>query len=165
MPAKSIITILSREVIDDLRSAGWLISEISDLANIHTCHQIADICEKDNIDAVWRVLGIAVAEVRVELVKILEPQKGMTFVNRLKAPESWEFGLCVRMTDSAESYLREKIHEYLVARVMADRTSAIIPASAAYWQTRASEAIEGIRLSAATSAPGARHARRPLWPM
>lgn len=160
---KTRITILSCEVLDDLRSASWLISEITDLENLHARHEMADICEKDNIEAVWRTLGVAASEVRLELMKILEPQKDMTLINNLRNPPFWEFSFRVRLTDSKETYLRDKIHEYLVARVMADRSAAIIPEASSYWKDRSSEALAGIRLAAADT-PDSQKARRPLWP-
>lgn len=160
---KTRITILSSEVMADLRSASWLVSEINDPTNRHIRHEMADICEKDNIDAVWRVLGTAVTEVRVEMIRILEPQKWITLANELQTPESWEFSFKIRIPDSKETYLREKIHEYLVARVMADRTAAIIPAAMAYWTERREEAIAGIRLTSAGCINTGK-ARRLLWP-
>lgn len=147
----------------DLRCASWLTSEINDPKNLHVRHEMADICEKDNIDAVWRVLGTAVTEIRVEMIRILEPQKWITIANELLTPESWEFSFKIKLPDSKETYLQEKIHEYLVAKVMADRTAAIIPAATAYWAERREEAIAGIRLIAAGCINTGK-ARRPLWP-
>lgn len=160
---KTCITILSCEVLDDLRSASWLVSEISEIKNLHTRHEIADICEKDNIDAVWRVLGTSVSELRLEMIKLLEPQKWISNANELTSPETWEFSFKIRLPDSKESYLREKIHEYLVARAMADRTSAIIPSASAYWKERHEEAMSGLRLAVAGCVSNGK-ARRPLLP-
>lgn len=164
MNCKTNIIILSSEVFDDLRSAAWLISEVGNIANLHARHEMADICEKDNVDAVWRMLGIAIAEIRLELMKILELPDKTCSVNYLKCPEMWEFRFRVRMPESKETYLREKIHEYLVARVMADRSLALVPAAADYWKTRYKEAMSAIQIAAASCAPSGR-ARRPLWPM
>lgn len=160
---KTCISILSCEVLDDLRSASWLVSEIIDYTNLHTRHEIDDICEKDNIEAVWRVVGTAVSEIRLEMIKILEPQRWIIHANELTRPGSWEFSFKIKLPDSKETYLRDKIHDYLVARAMADRTAAIIPSASAYWKERLEEAMSGIRIACAGCVSSGK-VRRPLLP-
>ena len=65
--------ILSSEVIADLRSAAWLEQELHPELDRHRRHQMADICESDNMDAVWRILAVGIAELRFILLRILVP--------------------------------------------------------------------------------------------
>ncbi len=160
-----MLLIKSKEVLDDIRSAAWLESELHPELDRHRRHEMADICEKDNIERVWRVLGIAIAEIRLALQKILSPQSQISLVNDLERPEGWEFSFLFQLPSSSTSYLREKIHEYLVAAVMADCTAVIIPTAAKIWQERASDAIASLQNLASISCPNCANVVRPLWPL
>lgn len=160
-----MLLIKSSEVLGDIRSAAWLESELHPELDRHRRHEIADICEKDNIEWVWRVLGIAVAEIRLALQKILSPQSQISLANDIDRPASWQFSFLFPLPSSSLSYIKEKIHEYLVAAVMADRTAVIIPTAAKIWQERASEAIASIRNLASLSYPSLSGVVRPLWPL
>ncbi|MDE5870890.1 MAG: hypothetical protein K2H22_02940 [Muribaculaceae bacterium] len=153
------------EVLDDVRSAAWMGQELHPELDGHRRHQMADICERDNIERVWRVLGSAVADIRLELSRMLAPEHHTAHTNDLRRPDGWSFHFLFPLPSPTASYLREKIHEYLVASVMADRTAVIIPEDADIWRERSEEARSGIRgIAATTLAPNVR-ARRPIWPM
>lgn len=156
--------IKANEVLADVRSAAWLEQELHTDADRHRRHQMADICEEGNIEHVWRVLGVAVAEVRFGLSKLMQPEKYISHDNDLQRPDVWRFRFLFRLPAPTASYLREKIHEYLVARVMAERTAVIIPEASGIWQLRAEEALASLRLLAATTGPSLASVRRPLWP-
>lgn len=156
------ITIKAGEVMADVRSAGWLEQELHPEADRHRRHQMADICEEGNVEHVWRVLGIRVAEVRLALSALLLPETFSPEDDELQQREEWEFRFRSQLTEMTATYLREKIHEYLVAGVMADRTAVILPEGSAVWQLRASEALASLRSISATAGVGT--ARRPLWP-
>ncbi len=157
--------ILSNEVLDDLRSAAWLESELHSELDCHRRHEMADICEAGNIERVWRVLGIAEAEIRLALHRILHESGTVEPDNSLGRPDSWHFDFHTELAPSLLSFLREKIHEYLVARVMADRVGVIIPMSAAIWDDRCKEALIALNQAAAGAQLSAGRVRRPLWPM
>lgn len=155
----------SGEVLADVRSAAWMEQELHPELDRHRRHQMADICERDNIERVWRVLGSAVADIRFELVKMLVSDRPPALTNDLLRPDEWRFHFLFRLPSPTIAYLREKIHEYLVAAVMADRVAVIIPEDADIWRVRADEARSAIRGIAATALPPASRARRPIWPM
>lgn len=155
------IHILSREVTDDLRSAAWLESELHADLDLHWRHQMADICEKGNMDRVWRVLGIGVAEIRMALLPTLSNPSRVIDSNHLTGPKEWRFDFSRPISSSLRLYIKEKIHEYLVALVMADRTMVIIPSAASVWRLRAEEALSALAESAASTTT---FARRPLTP-
>ncbi|MDE5814100.1 MAG: hypothetical protein K2H72_07430 [Muribaculaceae bacterium] len=157
------LCIKSNEVISDIRSAAWLEQELHPELDRHRRHQMADICEKDNVECVWRVLGVAMAELRLALGRMLRQEKEIREVNDLDSPEEWNFGFLLHLPSSTLDFLREKIHEYLVASVMADRGAVIIPACAGIWRERAETALAELRALAATS--GYKPARRPIWPL
>ena len=156
------LVIKSGEVLADIGSAGWLEQELHPELDRHRRHQMADICEPDNAERVWRVLGLSVAEVRVALLKVLRPQSTYLLDNELTHPAEWTFSFSASLGDDTILLLKEKIHEYLVASVMADRCAVIIPTAAAIWQARASTAITTLRETAVSCGLG--RARRPLWP-
>lgn len=160
-----ILTIKSVEVMADVRSAAWLEQELQPQLERHRRHQMADICERDNVEGVWRILGVAVAEVRLALLRLLTPQEDTWLSNDLERPGSWTFGFRFALAPDVMEFLKQKIHEYLVAAVMADRTAVIIPSASAVWQTRAVTALADLRGTAATARPPYAPVRRPLWPM
>ena len=48
------LVIKSGEVLTDIGSAGWLEQELHPELDRHRRHQMADICEPDNAERVWR---------------------------------------------------------------------------------------------------------------
>lgn len=159
------LVILSSEIFADIRSAAWLESELHPELDRHRRHEMADICEKGNVDRVWRVLGVGVAEIRLALLKLLCPQCLISTVNELECPASWHFRFAVPLQEATPVYIKEKIHEYLVASVMADRTSVIIPQGASVWSDRADMALAALREVSSTAQISYTPVRRPLWPL
>lgn len=160
-----MIKIRSEEVIADVRSAAWLESELHPELDRHRRHEMADICEEGNIERVWRVLGIGASQVRLSMQKILCRQKLLSPENALERPESWEFYFKCPMQKSTISYTKEKIHEYFVAAVMADRCAVIIPKASGTWKERADASLAALNALATTWHPPRSHVRRPLWPL
>ncbi|MDE6637512.1 MAG: hypothetical protein K2K32_04670 [Muribaculaceae bacterium] len=159
------LRIRSEEVIADLRSAAWLESELHPELDRHRRHEMADICEEDNIERVWRVLGIAASQVRLSLQKILCLQKPYSPENDLEQPESWEFHFKFPLQKSTLSFIKEKIHEYFVAVVMSERCAVIISKAAGTWKERADASLAELKTLATTWHPPHSHVRRPLWPL
>lgn len=156
------LMIESGEVIDDLRSAGWLESELHPELNRHRRHQMADICERGNIECVWRTAGVAIAQVRQTLAKILKDEDGGPYVNEINRVDAWHFQFRQPMTAATMEYMKEKIHEYVVAMVMGERVEIIIPESAGIWRQRAEEALAMLRnVANMCHLP----CRRPMWPL
>lgn len=158
------LCISSEEVLADIGSAAWLEQELHPEVDRHRRHQMADICQRDNVERVWRVLGAAVAEIRLSLLIILLPRGDLVPVNELERPDRWTFTFTEVLAPDTLAFLKEKIHEYLVAAVMADRTAVIIPGASAVWHTRGGEALMALREVAATAVSRLRPVRRPLWP-
>ena len=111
----SVISISSSEVICDIRAAAWLDSETHPECNLHQRHELADICEKDNIDRVWRVLGICDSEIRIALRNLLIPDRLHHLDNDLDAPDTRTYVFKTRLPPHTTAFLKEKIHEYMVA--------------------------------------------------
>lgn len=149
----------------DLRSAAWLEQELHPELDRHRRHQMADICETGCIERVWRVLGIAVAEVRIALLRIIRPSGCRHAANELERPSIWRFAFRFPLPPDVVSFLKEKIHEYLVASVMAERAAVIIPQCSRIWEERAEEARSSLKGIAATMRPPYAPVRRPLWPL
>ncbi len=158
------LTILSDELLADLRSAAWLESELHPELDRHRRHEMADICEPDNVERVWRVLALCEAQVRLALARILCAPAQTPEANLLLRPTQWDFSFRFAISTPSGGFLREKIHEYMVSAVMADRCSTIIPPAAATWQQRRDGAIAALRNLAATTRLPTGPARRPLFP-
>ncbi len=159
------MTILSQEVLADIHSAAWLEQELHPDLDRHRRHQMADICEPDNADRVWRILGNAIAELRLALLRILSPPPNFLPDNGLQSPHCWDFSFKYPLPASTLDFLREKIHEYLVASVMADRAAVIIPSCADIWRTRAQDTLAALRNAAATAPTTLHPVRRPIYPI
>ncbi len=158
------MTILSSEILADLRSAGWLEGELHPELDRHRRHEIADICELDNVERVWRVLAVCEAQVRLALSRLLHPLPKTPEANLLLRPTKWDFRFRFAVSTAVGGFLREKIHEYMVAAVMADRCSTIIPSAAASWVSRRDAALAALQNVAATTRLPTGPARRPLFP-
>lgn len=158
------ITILSSEIFADLRSAGWLESEINPDSNLHRRHEAADICERDNIDRIWRILGTGVALVRLTLRTMTIHVPATDCQNELLRPEKWEFFFRHLLSAATIEFIKEKIHEYLVASVLAERLKVLIPSAASAWIDSEKKALADLDTVAATY--GINHpVRRPLCPL
>lgn len=159
------IIIKSGEVLDDLRSAGWLESEINPDSNRHRRHEAADICEPYNVERVWRLLGVCIAEIKMCLRSMLDLNAcGCKSQNDLLRPESWELEFRCPTDRTTLELLKEKIHEYMVASVMADRMKVLMPETAKPWVESASASFSEIYGIAATSAQN-HPVRRRMWPI
>lgn len=158
------IFILSREVLDDIKSAAWLESELHPEIDLHRRHEMADICEPGNIEKVWRILGLCDAEVRMTLRKMLLSGECRRHQNDLVNPEIRRYIIKDPPAANAVAFLKEKIHEYFVASVMTDRTAVIIPEALLPWEERKRDAFTAISTFTATAANPAQ-VLRPLWPL
>lgn len=159
------LTVISKEVLDDVRSAAWLESELHPDLNRHRRHEMADICEPDNIERVWRVLALCETQVRIALARILSHGLQTRQDNVLLRPAKWDFHFKFPLSASVSGYIREMIHEYMVASVIADRALTIIPDAASAWRVRMDNMLSALRNLAATTRLPAGPVRRPLWPL
>ena len=160
-----MICIKSSEVIADIRSAAWLESELHPELDRHRRHEMADICEKDNMERVWRIIGLADAQIRITLARILQRQKYFSPENILCRTDQMQFTLLHSIPPVTVSFIKEKIHEYIVAAVMADRTDVIIPQAAPVWRERADLALGALRQAAAVAPLPSGPVRRTIWPL
>lgn len=159
------LCIESRELLDDIRAAAFLESELHPELDRHRRHEMADICETDNIERVWRVLALADAQVRLTLSRILHQQDAIPLANELRRPATWHFRFRIAISTIELGFLREKIHDYMVASAMADRTAVIIPEASSVWRERHEAALLALQNLAATARNSSRPVRRPLWPL
>lgn len=154
------ITIISREVTDDIRSAAWLESELHEDFAPHRRHEMADICEEGNIDRIWRVFGLCDAEIRVALRRILADSRPPAAGNTIDRPDKWTYILAEGVSNETASLAKEKIHDYFTASALADRAEVIIPECAPIWKERARDALAELEQCSATAINGRRVRRR-----
>lgn len=163
MEETTTITILCREVLDDIRSAAWLESETHPDSNLHQRHEMADICEKDNIERVWRLLGVCDSEVRLTLRKMLKLRDDKIQQNDLNSPDRWVYEFRSSLLPNVGAYLKDKIHEFMVASVMSDRMKVLLPEASNSWTARRKEAVDEI-FGMAGIPTEYKPVRRPLLP-
>ncbi len=151
--------------MDDVRSAAYLESELHPELDRHRRHEMADICEAGNIERVWRVLALADAQVRLTLSRILRQQDAIPLANELRRPAVWSFRFKFPISTTMLNFLREKIHEYFLACVMADRMGVIIPSAEPVWKERLESALSALQDMAAAMQHPSGPVHRPIWPL
>lgn len=153
---------LRSELDYDLASAGWLAGHARPDLDGHVRHQMADICEGENRHLVSRLLGLAFAEVCKRLGRRVRATAGVRSDNRLEEPEWYELEVTGSDVSQVEiEYLKEKVHSYLVWRVLGLWFGTGLPEES---RVAAENAISG--LSEAAGALGWRsHFRRRIPPI
>lgn len=147
-------------MIDDIRSAAWLESELHEDLPLHRRHEMADVCETDNVEKIWRLLGLCDAEVRVAIRRILAHPSPATTENVIARPLQWDYPLAGGIGGETISLVKEKIHDYFVASAMADRAEVIIAECAGIWRSRAAESLSTLSECAAAAIAGVPVRRR-----
>lgn len=157
------VSILSREVIDDIRSAAWLESELHEDLSLHRRHEMADVCETGNIEKIWRVLGLCDAEIRMAIGRVLITSSDVVPANLIETPKAWEYSFAAGLRTDTYRLIKELIHDYFVAMAMADRAAVIIPECASIWKERGRDALTALEQCAAAEIAGV-PVRRRLCP-
>lgn len=153
---------LRSELDYDLGSAGWLAGHARPELDGHVRHQMADICQGENRHLVSRLLGLTFAEVCKRLGKRVRPIAGVRSDNQLVEPEWYELEVAEGDLGQMEAeYLKEKVHSYLVWRVLGLWYGTCLPEES---RVAAENAASG--LSEAATALGRRsHFRRRIPPI
>ncbi len=116
-------------IIEDVADLAYVVGDVhSGERSAHRLHQTFDICAEGNIDRVNRILDLGTAEINLML-------------------RHYRHDIGVR-----DQLVEKCVHEYLVARVMADWLAVTLPEAADVWKEKASEARSALA-SATTCAP------------
>lgn len=170
--------LLTSEILADIKAAAFLESELHPELDLHRRHEMADICEAPNVERVWRLIALHASEVRVLLMRLSRPgghdhrpckkpgaERFPAQDNILETPGILRFQVPWHIADDVKSFLKEKAHDYILSRVMADRCAVIIPTAAPHWRARGDDAMEALRKASAAASQGLRPVRRPLPPL
>lgn len=119
-----------KRVLYDVGNLAFVVADVrEDKHSAHSLHQTFDILESGNIDRVNGILDLASAEVGVLLNRHI--QSGATC--KVNSPE--------------DRLKRELVHQFLVARVLADWLSITLPEAAGVWKEKAAEAFDALAAS------------------
>lgn len=154
------------ELLYDIRNAGYIVAHLLSDEEQHRKHLIEDIGEEGNVDRVIRMIELAWAEVTELLYRYtrvsVHDMEMIDDCNQIREE------YCVYMradTDYSRTTLRllkNWVHEYIVASVMADWLTVIWAEQGAVWQQKAQAAKDGI-LEACVTKTGA--SERPMYPI
>ncbi len=158
-----VLKFLWRELLYDIENGAYVVSDVMQDAgvkadNSHARHVTADVGEEGNRDRVRRILGVVHQEVKDLLYPYTKEEVVAEEIsNRLEEPESYDVTMTVpaAMSRTTMQLLSKLVHEYMVARVLADWLGETNAAASATWAAKAEEAQRAI-----TSAKNLR--REPL---
>lgn len=137
------------EILDDLKQYSFVIGDILDTNDEHARHQIQDIAEDGNIDRVTRVMNLCISECREILFPYTKEDVDIAELrtNTLEAVEEYNIELLVpdNFSTTTVTLLEQLIHEFIVARIMADWMSITNKPETATWLEKADDALAKIR--------------------
>lgn len=149
--------ILKKALLYDISNMAYLIADTGDHSN-HSLHRVRDICQDGNIDRVARVLGLAYSQVLVALLPILAPPRLDIEKDQSVVPHDYIINLRkdadmkFRLTKERQLKIKETVHEFMVAKVLADWLYVTLPPAADVWKYRAEVSLEALTDLAASLA-------------
>lgn len=138
-----------QEIVDDLKQYAFVTGDILKTEDEHARHQIQDIAEDGNIDRVTRVMNLCMAECREILFPFtkddVEDEESRT--NTLTEVEEYNINMLVPddFSNTTVTLLEQLIHEFIVARIMADWMSITNRPEEETWEKKAEEALTKIK--------------------
>lgn len=134
------------QLLYDIANYGFIEGDLmAENPDDHARHLTQDVAEVGNVDRITRILGLVHAGVIEMLYPYtkFEAEDGDCLNDRLREPEVYMVEMAVPPTVSMTTihYLEHLIHEYMVARAIADWLSITNPRKAPVWAEKV-EAIE-----------------------
>lgn len=137
------------EIVDDLKNYAFVIGDILKTQDEHDRHQIQDIGEDGNIDRVTRVMNLCMAECREVLFPYTKEDVEDTESRTNTLTEVKEYNIEMLVPDdfsnTTVTLLEQLIHEFIVARIMADWMSITNKAEEPTWREKAEDAMTKIK--------------------
>lgn len=142
------LVFLRDELLYDAANAAFVAGDVMQVQDEHQRHQAIDIIQDGSVDRVTRVLNLAMAACREALYPFTRNDVGdyETRDDVLEEVEEYVIHMEVPPTFSKTTLtlLEQLIHEFLVARVLADWMSQTNPAAEATWKKKAEDALTDI---------------------
>lgn len=142
------LTFLRKELLYDASSAAWVQGHLMDEGAQHARHLTQDLAQDEGIDRATRMLNLAAAECTEALYPYTKQDATAEGLDdRLAAPEAYTITLSLPegFSETTVRLISHQIHEYMVARVVADWLSQTDPEAAAVWMSKAEEARKVMR--------------------
>lgn len=115
---------------------------------VHQRHTVQDVAEEGNVDRVTRVLDLCVSQCRELLYSYTKHRvRRKVYDDKLKKREAYAIVMKVpgNFSQTTLTLLERLIHEYLVARAVADWMSITNPAKEETWLAKAAEAESAMK--------------------
>lgn len=147
-----VLKFLWTELLYDIENNAYVVSDVMQDAslradNSHARHVTADVGEEGNSDRVRRILDMVHQEVKELLYPYCKEEVVAEEISdKLEEPESYDVTLTVPVTMSRTTMqlLSKLVHEYMVARVLADWLIETNATSSANWAAKAEAAQRDI---------------------
>lgn len=138
------------QLLYDIKNCAYIEGHIMETDNEHQRHTVQDVGEEGNVDRITRVLDLAVAQCREMLYPYIKHHIHRPELNDVLKEKS-VYGMVLSVphgfSQTTLNLLEQLIHEYLVAKAVADWMSITNPAKAETWAIKAREAEHEIRMS------------------
>lgn len=140
---------LREELLYDAANSAYVAGDVMKVEDEHQRHQAIDIIQDGNVDRVTRVLNLAAAACREALYPFTKKDVGSyetrddvleevdNYVIHMEVPPSF--------SKTTITLLEQLIHEFMVARVLADWMSQTNPEAEKTWEKKAEDALLAIR--------------------
>ncbi len=136
------------ELCYDIANLAFVAADIREgSVEAHRLHQTFDVCEGRNNDSVNRWLGQAFAEVGLILQRITIPPPTPASDLSDDDESPTEYRLMLRtgtVTEQLAIWLKEAIHNYLTAYVLARWLDLTLPEASAVWHDRTEECRDAL---------------------
>lgn len=160
----AVLSFKREQLLYDIKNVAYIEGHVMPPDTEHARHTVIDIGEEGNVDRVTRTLDLAVAQVR-ELLYPYTKHDADRLVLDDKFKERKSYGVVMfipkEFSQTTLTLLERLIHEYLVARAVADWMSMANPAKTETWLQKAAEAEGEIRVAMHSRMRRARI--RPHW--
>lgn len=133
----------------DIKNNAYIEGSVMDTESNHNRHMVQDVGEDGNVDRVTRVLDLAVARCKELLYPYTKRDiRRHALDDRLREPGVYGIVLKVPI-DFSETTLTltgKLVHEYLVCEALSDWMSITNPQKAEAWKSKATDALNEIRV-------------------
>lgn len=147
--------IKKKALLYDIANIAFVIADTGDDLN-HSLHRVRDVCEEGNLDRVARVLGLAYSQVIAILSPVIDSPEINVEKDFSEVPRNYPIDfsdnpdLKFVLTAEMKLKIKETVHEYMVAMVLADWLGITYPVAADVWKDRAEQALVSLKEIAAS---------------
>lgn len=145
-----------RSLLEEIASAAFVEADVmAESYSAHQLHQLADLCEQDNLPTTLRQLGLAFTEV-LAFLRALNPVPFREADGCGSSPDVFsDFGMTTAAATPLPQWLvariKELVTEWLICRVLAYWTAIVIPGREKNWLARCDTAKSAVTAAAGSA--------------